>query len=228
MGVLPVGPPEMASRPQVGLRSPRPGDAGAVPRVVRDGPWHRCVDQRHQQPWWFSTRTGTDDPGRFDLQSPAGTCYLAASQVAAILEVCADPDAADPPPPTTRLIAALLVWSGRLHEGSGLADTTVASTPRLTVELSTVVPYDLPHEWADALAGDGAAGLIYTARFGSDAALALFGREGPPDPDVPDDPRNAGVLTPTPAADYAADLPLAMRPVPALNAGEYDRAPPPA
>lgn len=218
----------MGSRQQVGLRRPGPGDAGAVPRVVRDGPWHRCVDRRHEQPWWFSSRTGNDNPGRFDLEAPAGTCYLAARPVAAILEVCADPDALDPPPPTTRLIAALTVWSGRLHDGSGLADTTVACTPRLTLELSTVVPYDLPHGWADALAADGASGLISTARFGSDDVLALFGPEGQPEPDVPDDPRVAGVLTPTPATDHAGDLPLAMRPVPALDADEYDRAPPPS
>lgn len=215
----------MGSRQRVGLRSPKPGDAEAVPRVVRGGPWHRCVDQRHEQPWWFSTRTGNTDPGRFDLESPLGTCYLAASPVAAILEVCADPDADDPPPPTTRMIAALRVWSGRLDDGSRLADTTVASTPRLTVELSTVVPYDLPHEWADALNANGASGLIYTARFGSDDALALYGPKGSPDPDRPDDPRAAGVLEPAPATDHEADLPPAMRPVPALDADEYERGP---
>ena len=88
-----------------------------------------------------------------------------------------DSDAHDPPPPTTRLIAPLIVWSGRLHDGSGLADTTVVSTPRLTRTLSTSVPYNLPHDRADALADDGASGLIFAARFGSDEELALFGRE---------------------------------------------------
>lgn len=198
-----------------------------MPRVDRDGPWHRCVDAGHAQPWYFSTRTGNADPGRFDLVGPRGTCYLAGSEAAALIEVCAEPDADDPPPPSSRWIAALRIWSGHLHDGTRLADATVPSTPRLTTELATVVPYDLPQRWADALDADGARGLIYTARFGHGDALALFGPGGVPAPEDPEDPRNAGDLAPAPASDCVDRLPPAMRPVSVNETPDFEAGPPP-
>ena len=92
--------------------------------------------------------------------------------------------------PDTGLIAALTVWSGRLHDGSGLANTTVASTPRLILESSTVVPYDLPHDRADAFAADGIAmpcsarrpktlWIPFCARFGTGRATGRPVKEAP-------------------------------------------------
>ncbi|CAN5870702.1 hypothetical protein BH23ACT8_BH23ACT8_24590 [soil metagenome] len=211
-----------------GLRRPTVGDARQVPRVDQPGPWHRCTDHGHPQPWWFATRTANPAPGRFDLVEPDGTCHLAASASCAIIERVAEPEADDPPPPTIGELAELRVWSGPLDDGRELADTTVASARRLTAELATIVPFDaLTWPWADTFHETGARGLVYTARFGRDDALALFGPAGAPDPDDPDDPRRAGDLVPSPALEHTADLPAGWQPVAVGNADEFDRAPPP-
>lgn len=216
------------TRQRVGLRAPREGDPAQLPRIHDDGPWHRCIDGRHAQPWWFSTRTDNNDPGRFDLPTPSGTCYLAGDPAAAIIERCAEPDADDPPPPTTRMLAGLRVWSGTLDDGSQLADTTRASVPRLTAELATVVPFDLPHAWADAMALAGARGLLYTSRFASELALALFGLAGAPDPNDRNDPRSAGALRPSGALDHLDELPPALRAVAVEDLDGFTPGPSPA
>jgi hypothetical protein len=215
------------ARQAPGLRAPTPGDVSHVPRVDRDGPWQRCVDNHHPQPWYFSSRDTATDPGRFDLATPNGTCYLAATPAAAIIERVADPDTDDPAPVTAAALAALRVWSGRLDDGHGMADTTVASVPRLTAEVATVVPYDLPHAWADALAADGAAGLLYRARFASDQAVALFGRAGFPDPNAPGDLRDRGRLRSRPATDHLASLPPAFRGDAVASLDAFDTGRPP-
>lgn len=75
--------------------------------------------------------------------APAGTCYLAASPAAAIIERTADSDADQPPVLSSRALAALRVWSGAVDSARNLADTTQASVATLTSEIATVVPYDL-------------------------------------------------------------------------------------
>jgi hypothetical protein len=179
--------------------------------MTREGPWYRCVDDDHAQPWWFSARDTTPDPGRFDLRAPRGTCYLAENPAGAIIERVAEPDADDPAPVTVDALSALRIWSGQLDDGSGLADTTVASVPRLTGELATIVPYDLPHAWVDALDGSGASGILYRARFASVSAVGLFGPAGAPEPDDTDDPRHRGTFRRAPATAFLADLPPAFR-----------------
>jgi hypothetical protein len=47
---------------------------------------------RRGQPWWFSSvdAEAPETSGRFDLPAPDGACYLAATQIAAVLEALQD------------------------------------------------------------------------------------------------------------------------------------------
>lgn len=193
------------SRQQAGLRAPRPADAASVPSTSRRRPLYRCCDARHDRPWWFSNRTDSPDPGRFDLISPQGTCYLALSPSAAIIERTTDPDQVDDPVLSLDALAALTVWEAADVPAarSKLADTTRPSVPTLTAEVATVVPYTLAWAWADAFWADGRSGVLYLARFAMDESVALFGEAGTPDA--------APVATPSSALTYADDLPDGFR-----------------
>lgn len=65
------------------------------PRRALDGQLHRIHLERDpatgelREPWWFASTEPHDagEGGRFDLQPPAGTCYLAESLIGAALEV---------------------------------------------------------------------------------------------------------------------------------------------
>ena len=193
------------SRQRAGLRAPRPGDAAGVPSTSRRRPLYRCCDARHEQPWWFSTRTDNPDPGRFDLSSPQGTCYLALSPAAAIIEKTTDPDQAEDPVLGLDSLVRLTVWEAVDVPAarSKLADTTRPSVPTLTAEIATVVPYALPWAWADAFRAEGRSGVLYLARFAMDESVALFGEAGTPDA--------APTSTPTAALAHADELPDGFR-----------------
>ena len=214
-------------RQQVGLRRPRTGDADGIPRVSATDVWHRCVAVRHDQPWWFSTRTDNPAPGRFDLEEPDGTCYLAASAVAALVETLADPDAETPIRPTIEELQALRVWSGDLEGPPEVADTTVLSLPGVTEELNSVTPYELPWAWVDEISNSGAEGLVYTARFGRERALALFGPASRPMVDAGQEIPTRGDMEPTPALEYVTDLPAILRPGSVGNHDDFEAGPPP-
>ncbi len=193
------------ARQQPGLRAPDPADGGQVPTAGWHQPlWRACADH-HVRPWWYSSRDRATAPGRFDLTSPDGTCYWATSATGAVLEASADPDQLDPPVLTVAAMAALTVWRAASVSAarSSLADVTRPSVPRLTAEIATIVPYDLPWAWADALARHGRTGLLYRGRFSFDGAVALFGPAGA-DERGPDAGRR-------PATDVAATLPPAFR-----------------
>lgn len=192
------------SRQQVGLRAPQPGDAEQVPVTGRRRPLYRACANTHPQPWWFSSRD-TDDPGRFDLERPHGTCYWALSAGAAVVEAATDPDQIDPPVLTVAALQRLVVWRADQVPAarSRLADTTVRSVPGLTDELGTVVPYTLPWLWADAFFAAGRSGVLYRGRFAMEESMALFGTSGQPT-DGPDAERRA-------ALSHVNELPPAFR-----------------
>lgn len=193
------------ARQRPGLRPPVPGDGAKVPTTGRRRPLWRACSATHPQPWWFSSRDQATDPGRFDLVRPGGTCYWALSAAGAVLEATADPDQLDPPVMTIHALAQLKVWrAGSVRMArSGLADTTRPSVPRLTGELGTIVPYDLPWQWADEFAHHERSGIVYRARFSLDESVALFGPSGiPPDPPAADR---------GPATAIVAQLPPAFR-----------------
>ncbi|MEX2621276.1 MAG: RES family NAD+ phosphorylase [Egibacteraceae bacterium] len=194
-----------------------------MPRTGRRRPLWRACDRRHDQPWWFSTRTGNPEPGRFDLQRPRGTCYWALSSATAIIEKIADPDQDDPPVVSVTALARLVVWrADRVGQArSKLADTTVASIPGLTGELATIVPDMLAWQWADAFDAAGHNGILYQARFARDECVALFGPDGAPE--------DAPPAEPTPVLDHYDTLPPGFRAgigtVGAIK--DLTRAPPP-
>jgi hypothetical protein len=192
-------------RQRSGLRAPQPGQGAQVPTTSRRRPLYRACARDHSQPWFFAARDRVGDPGRFDLRDPAGTSYWALGAATAILEAIADPDQLDPPVLSTDALARLSVWRAERVPSARarLADLTVASVPGLTNEVSTIVPYDLSWSWADAVHAAGRSGILYTARFGMDEAVALFGRAGA-DEEGPEAGR-------APAVAHLAELPAAFR-----------------
>ena len=116
-------------------------------------------------------------PGRFDLEPPRGTCYLADDEIGALLEVLGP-------------IAVVSVdWARRLSLWQlGPARPVPGRRhhrprPRgfgVTAELASMTPYDLPQRWAAAFAAAGYGGVRYRVRHdpGGSRALALFGAAG--------------------------------------------------
>lgn len=135
-------------------------------RVVRNG----------LRPWWFSG----SGHGRFDLREPEGTCYLATDELSALLEAVG-PDRLGGAI-STGFLADRRLRHLRAPRGHSLADLTSrrASGFGLTLEIHTVVPYDLPRAWAASLRKAGAEGLRYLVRHDPAAGhgVALFGRQG--------------------------------------------------
>ena len=195
------------SRAEPALRPPRPGDAERLPARAAPTRVYRAVDRRHPQPWHFSNRDETSDPGRFDLAGDGGTCSLAATAVGAILEAFGDPEAELPVPVTPKALAQMRVWHGELRRPVDLADTTTPSIPTMTGEIGTITPYTVPHAWADAVHAAGRDGIIYRGRFAQDDCVALFAPKGIPVEGDGSDPRDLGDLEATEALAWRDQLP---------------------
>lgn len=137
---------------------------------------YRVVRQRFTNPWWFNS----DGSGRFDLDPPEGTCYLAFDSITAILEVLG-PRLGGP-------ISRQFLTHRRLHVVSLPKPVRAASTIDragvgygLTAEIATHVPYDLTRRWAAGWREAGFDGIVFRARHDpkGERNLALFGRSGP-------------------------------------------------
>lgn len=212
------------ARQRSGLRPPLPHDAAAVPTVSRRRPLWRACAKDHAQPWWFSCRDANPAAGRFDLSGDRGTAYWAMTPAAAIIEATADPDQLEPPVLSVEAFGNVIVWQAEhvpAARTKKLADTTVASVPRLTGELSTIVPYHLCWEWADAFDAAGCSGILYRSRFGLDESIALFGPAG--------EPVRPPAAVPTRAVRYYLDLPPAFRQgISSIGRlDQFEQAPPP-
>jgi hypothetical protein len=124
--------------------------------------------------WWFSS----DGSGRFDLKAPEGTCYFATDEYAAIREAsrlgpvtpawAADREVRHviPPNPRARLAATTRKAAGAYG---------------VTNELMTMLPYDLPREWAAAFRAHGFGGIRHILRHDSRArpgGISWFGGVG--------------------------------------------------
>jgi hypothetical protein len=134
------------------------------------------VTRRSRNPWWF----GSSMTGRFDLPKPDGTCYLATDVLSALLEVVG-------PDRLGGAVSADFFASRALHRlqlpaERSLADLTTrrAAGFGVTLEVHSMVPYDLPQAWASALWQAGAEGLRYWVRHDPAAGggVALFGSGG--------------------------------------------------
>ncbi|MCA1008334.1 RES family NAD+ phosphorylase [Rhodococcus hoagii] len=128
-------------------------------------------------PWWFAS----SGRGRFDLTEPRGTCYVAFDARTAIREtvgeVLAGAGVISHEFADERVLSRLRVPARRT-----LADTCAeaAADYGLTRELCTVTPYEIPQQWATALAGS-CDGLRYQTRFTTGTApnaAALFDDAG--------------------------------------------------
>lgn len=127
-----------------------------------------------RNPWWF----GASLDNRFDLPGPAGTCYVAESELVGLLEawagirIIARADAAGRAISTLSLGRDLIV-----------ADATANAAIRfgVTAEISTTVDYTLTQQWAAALQTAGYHGIRYWARnelSHTSASIALFDSAG--------------------------------------------------
>jgi hypothetical protein len=172
-------------------------------------------------PWWFSS-----EGGRFDLDRPRGTCYLATTALAALRERLGPVLARRATLPATTLEGVVV---SRLRLGRGgdgdqpparLANlrSSRAATFAVTRELESMTPYDVPQAWARALDSVGLDGIRYGPRFspGSASAVALFGAAGE-DGERSVDPR------PVPARE----VPRAPQPVPTPRRAELSVIDPP-
>lgn len=170
----------MTGRATTALRPPTTASVARIPDVAVDEAVYRA-QWTQRAPWWFSTRTDNVNAGRFDLAAPHGTCSFAIDPVGALIEKLTDPEQADPLVPGEDL-ERLLVWHGTLPSPWDVAADPTDRASRVTEELGTVTPYDLPWAWADALHRDGRAGLRYWLRLdpGAGRGLALFSDAGAP------------------------------------------------
>ncbi|MFN0030349.1 MAG: RES domain-containing protein [Acidimicrobiales bacterium] len=193
----------MAPEPTVTLGEP--GDLQGFPSSAPPGRlWRVC--RKEVGSWWFSS----DGTGRFDLEPPKGTCYLATDGRAAIREA-------------SRLGPVSTTWIGtrQLRQlappdpSAPLAATTHtrAAAYGVTLELVTVIPYAGPQRWAAAFASRGFAGLRHQLRHDARtraSGVSLFGRAG----QAPFDEGHQAPLT----AATARAAGVAVHPVP--SAGE--------
>jgi len=166
-------------RERVGLRPP-PANAAAL----RDFPRKRLatttdlfrVARRGRSPWWF----GSSGAGRFDLPPPDGTCYLAADEIGALLEIVGADRTGGAVSPS--FLAERRLRRLRVPAERQLGDLTSrrASGFGITAEIGTLVPYDLPQAWAARLHAAGCHGLAYWLRHdpARTEGIALFGPEG--------------------------------------------------
>lgn len=124
-----------------------------------DRPLYRVVKQGNG-PWWF----GSSLEGRFDLPEPDGTCYLAADELAALLELIA-PDR-EGGAVSSEFLKIRLIRELRVPRTFFLSDFTArrASGFGITAEIGTSTPYDLPQSWAARLHQAGSNGVVYWLR----------------------------------------------------------------
>jgi hypothetical protein len=140
---------------------------------------HR-IHRRDLGAWWFSN----DASGRFDLESPRGTCYLAEDPLGSFVEVFRD----------TRIVAETDVDKrvlSTLHvsEDTALADCTKnrARAFGVTAAIHASENYERTQEWARAFADAGFGGVRYLVSHDPAQRLvgvALFGSAGEQDHSV--------------------------------------------
>lgn len=134
------------------------------------------VTRKNRSPWWFSSSR----EGRFDLDSPHGTCYMTVDPLAAVAEVLGSEFVTRVVP--SSFFSARTLWCLKPPGTIRAANMTdsLAYGFGVTAEIGTIVPYDIPQEWARALHSSGYGGVLYQLRHPPSPrpGLALFGQGG--------------------------------------------------
>lgn len=134
-------------------------------------------------PWWFASLDAEAPPrrqGRFDLPAPDGTCYLARSKVAAVLETFAEHDGALPDVELRNRLRAEVVAPTRAPAAADLVARR-ARAAGVTVALWGGGGRPLTQRWAVALRRAGWVALHYGTQHdpsGGERAVALFDQAG--------------------------------------------------
>ena len=179
------------TRTGLGLRKPPADISGFPTKQVRKGKVLYRAHHKNNSPWWFAS----DDGGRFNLDPPSGTCYLAIDEETALRE---------------------RLGRGTIKRGmvsQGFADETVVSQVSvfkggrvantchreatnygMTREIATYARrgYGLTRHWARRFHAERLRGILYESRFTTITApnaYALFDSAGPKS--WPDDPAPA-------------------------------------
>ena len=166
-----------------------PGDRplSELPRSPLDT--HHVAYRAHHKdrsPWWYAS----NDDGRFNLQNPDGTCYLANNRTCAVREVAGE-SLIELGYVTADFAASRIVSTLAMPAPRTLADLTHsdAANHGITREIHTCVPYRIPRLWAAAIHLHCFDGIRYLPRFSTgvnDIGFALFGAAG--QHDHPKDP----------------------------------------
>lgn len=195
----------MVARRSAALRPPDTSahDFARFPRKTRReaGIWYRQHLDRPTETdrgaWYFGSHPpGVIGPGRFDLTAPAGTCYLASTQRAAVFE-CIGPEHADRGWVDAGLLKGRVLSALSLPREVRAADATAtrAGDFRVTNELHSGNDYATTQAWAQVFHDVGFGGVNYPLRFspGPARGLALFGTAGVPSPRPAGDPNPMGL-----------------------------------
>jgi hypothetical protein len=171
----------VTGRQRVSLTLPPAGPA-PIPTIARPAQaWRAHVRRTGSSAgaWWFSS---TPD-GRFDLEAPKGTCYLASDPTTALRErlgpTLAGVDSVEVADVDGVGVSRLAVPHGR-----DLADTVhpdAVKIPGLTREICTVVDYEVTRAWAAYFDGHHCGGVQYSARHTTalnSLSYAVFGLAG--------------------------------------------------
>lgn len=176
-GVRRVGSTQQPPDPDVDL-APFPARTVAVGTL-----WHRELGPRG--PWFFAAGPG----GRFNLDEPHGTLYLANRPEAAARERVG-PDHVQHGLIPGGIVQDRWVSDLLLHEPDHAAQVNHEDAPfyRVVPELVVMRPYDTPRAWARTFFGSGFQGIWGSLRHssGTSRGLSVFGAAGPrnwpPDP----------------------------------------------
>jgi hypothetical protein len=173
---------------------PPPSELADLPKVSLTGLQLYRVIRAGRSPWWFaSLPAGDHDPGaygRFDLLAPWGSCYLARTPVAAVLEVFQDFGAGLLPEAE---LAARRIARVKVPAGAPVAANLAAPSARargVTAALWAGADRRLTQAWAWALSRGGWRAIQHGIQHdptGRLRAITLFDEAGdhPPynDPD---------------------------------------------
>jgi hypothetical protein len=157
--------------------------AGLPARRTAGHELHRVHRRDRASPWWFRSldpERPLRQQGRFDLPAPDGTCYLARSKVAAVLEVFQEHDGLLPDVELRERLRAEVTAPATAPDAADVA-ARVARGAGVTAALWAGGERLLTQRWAVALRRAGWLAVHHGIQHdpsGSERAVALFDHAG--------------------------------------------------